>query len=274
FLLENRIDMLFAIGGDGTQRGAWEISKELQRRGAPVAVVGIPKTIDNDILFVERTFGVSTAIDRARDVLDAAHAEAKSYPNGIALVKLMGRESGFIAAGATLASQQVNFVLIPEAPFRLEGETGFLAVLKERILKRHHALVVVAEGAGQELMPGERGKDVAGNVLNKDIGGFLKESISGYFRQENIPFNLKYIDPSYYIRSVAADTEDCVLCDLYARHAVHAAMAGKTGIIIGKLSHFVHVPMEMATAARQKVRLGSDFWRSVLASTGQPERMI
>lgn len=266
------MDILFTIGGDGTQRGAMELSRELRRRGVKIAVVGIPKTIDNDVLYVDRTFGVVTAVDRARDVLDAAHAEAKSYPNGIAIVKLMGRDSGFISAGAALASQQVNFVLIPEMPFKLEGQFGFLQSLKERILSRHHALIVVAEGAGQDLISGERVKDASGNVLHKDIGLFMKEEVSRYFRQENISVTLKYIDPSYYIRSVAAATDDCIFCDLYARHAVHAAMSGRTEMIIGLRRQFVHVPMEMATSARQKISLDSDIWRSVLSATGQPAK--
>ncbi len=274
FLAQQKIDILFTIGGDGTQRGALEISREVRRRGLKIAVVGIPKTVDNDVMYVDRTFGVNSAIDRARDVLDAAHAEAKSYPNGIALVKLMGRDSGFIAAGATLASQQVNFVLIPEQPFRLEGQAGFLSVLKERIRRRYHALIVVAEGAGQDLIPGDRGKDPSGNSAYKDIGRFLKESIGQYFAKEGVQVSLKYIDPSYYIRGGAAGTDDSVLCDLYARNAVHAAMAGKTELIIGTRRQFVHVPMEMATASRQKISLDSDLWRSVLASTGQPARFI
>lgn len=275
FLIKEKIDILFTIGGDGTQQGAIDISREARDRGAELAVVGIPKTIDNDVMYVDRTFGITTAIERARDVLDAAHTEAKSYPNGVVIVKLMGRDSGYITAGATLASQQVNFAFIPELPFKLDGENGFLAVLKERILKRHHALIVVAEGAGQDLIPGESGlKDASGNVIHKDIGPFLKEKITEYFKKENVPISLKYIDPGYYIRSVAAGTEDSIYCDVYARCAVHAAMAGKTDMIVGMRREFIHIPMEMATAARQRISLTSDIWRSVLSSTGQPAKFV
>ncbi len=270
FLVTQKIDVLFTVGGDGTQRGALEISREVRRRGLPIAIVGVPKTIDNDISYVDRTFGVATAIERATDVLEAAHAEARSYPNGIALVKLMGRGSGFVAVGATLASQQVNFVLIPESSFKLNGKSGFLVALKERVLRRHHALVVVAEGAGQDLLRGTRERDASGNVLLGDVGLFLKENIAAYFSQENVPVYLKYIDPSYYIRSVPANTEDSMLCDLYARHAVHAAMSGRTEMIVSLRRQFIHVPMDMATSARQRISLDSDMWRSVLSSTGQP----
>lgn len=265
------VHILLAVGGDGTQKGALALDREARRRGLQLAIVGVPKTIDNDILYVARTFGFATAIDRARDVLKAAHAEARGYFHGIALVRLMGRDSGFIAAGATLASQEVNFTLIPELPFRLEGEHGFLAVLKERILTRRHALIVVAEGAGQDLLEScEPQRDASGNVIRRDIGPFLRDRITAFFQAQKIAVSMKYIDPSYYIRSVPADSEDSVLSDMYARNAVHAAMAGKTRCIIGMRHGFMHVPLEMATDRRQRVPLEGALWRSVLAATGQP----
>lgn len=273
FLEQNRIDILFCVGGDGTQRGAHTIVEEVRKRGLSIAVVGIPKTIDNDILYVRSTFGFVTAVDRARDVLACAHAEAHSYPNGIGLVRLMGRDSGFITAMATLASQEVNFTLIPEVPFKLDGERGFLSVLKKRILDRGHALIAVAEGAGQDLLAdGATNKDASGNVLHKDIGLFLKDRIVKYFKEQNIPINLKYIDPSYLIRSVPANSEDSVLCDQYARHAVHAAMAGKTDMVVGLWHMFMHVPIAMATSARRQVRPESFLWHSVISSTGQAQK--
>ena len=264
---------MFCVGGDGTQRGAHAIAEEVRKRGLPIAVVGIPKTIDNDIMYVRSTFGFVTAVDRARDVLFCAHAEAHSYPNGIGLVRLMGRDSGFIAAMATLASQEVNFTLIPEVPFKLEGEQGFLQALKDRILNRGHALIAVAEGAGQDLLAGGAEKtDASGNVLHKDIGLFLKDRITTYFKQQGIPINLKYIDPSYIIRSVPANSEDSLLCDQYARNAVHAAMAGKTDMIIGLWHAFMHVPIAMATRARQQVSPESLLWYNVISATGQSAR--
>jgi 6-phosphofructokinase 1 len=273
FLVKNKIDILFCVGGDGTQRGAHTIVEEVRKRGLPIAVVGIPKTIDNDIMFVRSTFGFVSAVDRARDVLSCAHSEAHSYPNGIGLVRLMGRDSGFIAAMATLASQEVNFTLIPEVPLKLDGERGFLQALKKRILSRGHALIAVAEGAGQDLLAGgANATDASGNVLHKDIGLFLKERIAGFFKAQGIPINLKYIDPSYIIRSVPANSEDSILCDRYARFAVHAAMAGKTDMIIGLWHMFMHVPIAMATSARRQVSPESLLWHSVISATGQPQR--
>ena len=272
FLVKNNINMLLTVGGDGTQRGAQQIAEEVKKRGLSIAVVGIPKTIDNDIMYVKRSFGYTTAADKAHDVLTCAHTEAKSYPNGIGLVKLMGRDSGFIAAGATIASQDVNFTIIPEIPLILEGEKGFLETLKRRILNRKHAVIAVAEGAGQELLSGVKVKDASGNVLHSDIGLFLRDKIVAYFKEQKIPVNMKYIDPSYIIRSVEANSEDSFLCDQYARSAVHAAMAGKTGMIIGLWNGFIHLPISLATKQRQYINPDGFQWNCVISSTGQPLR--
>lgn len=273
FLQREKVDVLLTLGGDGTQRGAHAIAAEALRRGYRLSVVGIPKTIDNDILYVRRTFGFASAVDQARSVLACAHAEAKAYPNGVALVRLMGRDSGFIAAAATVASQEVNLVLIPEVSFRLEGERGLLAFLERRLALKGHALIAVAEGAGQDLLAGDGRRDASGNVLHRDIGLFLRHRIEEHFRAKDIELNLKYIDPSYLIRSVPANSEDALLCDSFARHAVHAAMAGCTDVVIGYWNEFIHVPIEMATAERRKVSPDSGLWNSVLSATGQPAHL-
>ncbi len=270
FLVNRDINILICVGGDGTQRGAHSIAEEIRKRGLPIAVVGVPKTIDNDIQYVRQTFGYYTAIEAARTILDGAHCEAKGAPNGIGLVKLMGRDSGFIAAGATIASQEVNFVLIPEIPIKLDGPKGFMATLHRRITERRHAVVVVAEGAGQDLM-GATEADGISNAKKLDIGVFLKDRINEYFKEKNTPINLKYIDPSYIIRSVPANSQDARICDSYARHAVHAAMAGKTDLIIGDWHGvYVHVPIPAATSSRKKVDPEGSLWTSVIAATGQP----
>jgi 6-phosphofructokinase 1 len=273
-LIRLGINILFTIGGDGTQRGGNELYHEARKRGYPLSVVGIPKTIDNDVAFVSQTFGYLTAVEEAKNVLSRAHTEARSVENGIALVKLMGRNAGFIAAGATVACQDVNFTLVPEVPFKLDGPHGFLAVLKERILDREHALVVVAEGAGQDLLadkPTE--KDASGNIKVKDIGLYLRERIETYFKAEKIPIVMRYIDPSYLVRSSPANAEDSILCDLFARNAVHAAMAGKTGLVIGYLHNmFIHVPIELLVSKTKIMEPESLTWRAALSATGQPER--
>jgi 6-phosphofructokinase 1 len=275
-LIRLGVNMLFTIGGDGTQRGGCELFREAQRRGHALAVVGVPKTVDNDVPFVSRTFGYFTAVEEATKVLDRAHTEARSVHNGIALVKLMGRHAGFIAAGATVASQDVNFTLVPEVPFKLAGPRGFLAALKERMVQRAHALVVVAEGAGQDLLESAAAqRDASGNLKLKDIGPFLREQIEAYFDAEKIPVVMRYFDPSYFIRSSPANAEDSILCDLFARHAVHAAMAGKTGLIIGFLHEkFIHVPVELLTSRRKPMDTSALGWSAVLASTGQPEQFV
>src|SRR6516165_2791728 len=273
-LIRRRVNILFAIGGDGTQRGAREFFDEAQKRGHALSVVGIPKTIDNDIPFVARSFGFLTAVEEATKVLQRAHTEARSVQNGIALVKLMGRHAGFLTAAATVASQEVNFTLIPEVPFRLEGQGGFLTALEQRIVTRGHALIVVAEGAGQELL-GNTGneRDPSGNVRLRDIGLFLREQIEERFGARKIPFVMRYFDPSYIVRSSPDNAEDAVLCDQFARHAAHAAMAGKTGVVIGYLhDRFIHVPIELLATQQKRLDPDNPVWSAVLSATGQPHR--
>ena len=270
-LIRRKINILFVIGGDGTQKGGNALYQEAKRRGHALAVVGVPKTVDNDVAFVSRTFGYLTAVEEAAKAIDCAHTEAHSVINGISVVKIMGRSAGFIAAGATVASQDVNFTLVPEVPFVLEGEDGFLAALKKRVESRAHAVILVAEGAGQHLIEaGGDQFDASGNLKSKDIGIFLKERIEAYFKAADVPFALRYFDPSYLVRSVPACAEDAILCDFFARNAVHAAMAGKTGLVIG-LQHdtFTHVPVELLTSRKKQLDLTSPAWLGVLAATGQ-----
>lgn len=272
FLAERGINVLLCTGGDGTLRGARDIALEAIKRKLPIAVVGIPKTIDNDVMYIARTFGMTTATDKAREVLDCAHNEAKSVYNGVGLVKVMGRDAGFIAVCATIASQEVNFTLIPEVPLHLDGPKGFLEVLRRRLEARHHAVVVVAEGAGQDLLAGAgEQRDASGNKLHADIGPFLKERILAHMKQAKTPGEVKYFDPSYIVRSVPANTEDAMLCDQLARNAVHAAMAGKTNLVIGLWNGlYTHVPIPLASSAKKQVRPDGPLWSSVLAATGQP----
>jgi 6-phosphofructokinase 1 len=237
-------------------------------------VVGIPKTIDNDIPFVARSFGFLTAVHEAAMVLQRAHTEARSVQNGIALVKLMGRHTGFLTAEATVASQDVNFTLVPEVPFQLDGQDGFLAALGQRIVNRGHAVIAVAEGAGQDLL-GNTGKerDASGNVKLSDIGLFLHKKIEEWFLARKIPFVMRYFDPSYIVRSSPDNAEDTILCDQFARHAAHAAMAGKTGLVIGLLhDRFIHVPIELLATQQRRLDPDSPAWSAVLSATRQPHR--
>lgn len=270
-LIRRKIDILFVVGGDGTLRGGAEIFREALQRGHALAVVGIPKTIDNDVAFVSQTFGYLTAVEEASRTISCAHTEAHSVQNGISLVKIMGRHAGFIAAGATIASQEVNFTLVPEVPFALEGENGLLASLKRRIKNRAHAVILVAEGAGQHLFSsGEEQFDASGNLKSKDIGLFLRQRIESYFKDEKLPCVVRYFDPSYLIRSVRANAEDAILCDFYARNAVHAAMAGKTGLVIGQQHGiFTHVPIDLLSSQKKQLDLNSPAWLGALASTRQ-----
>ncbi|NJB71334.1 6-phosphofructokinase 1 [Saonia flava] len=269
-LIQNNIDILFTIGGDGTLKGAAAIADEIKARGAKISVVGVPKTIDNDIDIIDKSFGFETAFDIASPILRDAHNEATGAYNGISIVKLMGRDSGFIAASAALAMPVVNFVLIPEMKFNLYGETGFLEILKKRLNRQHHAVILVAEGAGQHLFEEKHVvKDASGNIQHQDIGAFLKDRIKEYFT--DIPVTIKYIDPSYIVRSAAANSSDSVFCSKLAYHAIHGAMAGKTKFVVGKVNgKYVYLPIPEVTKKRKKVNLEGEFWFSVLQSTGQP----
>ena len=268
FLIRNGINILFAVGGDGTQRGALAVVQEVERRKLPISIIGIPKTIDNDIAFTERSFGFETAVEESQNAIDGAHMEAKGVCNGIGLVKLMGRESGFVAAYATLASSDVNLVLVPESPFSLPKVMSFL---EDRLRRKAHAVIVVAEGVGQDLFAAT-GVDASGNKSLGDIGLHLKVAILGHFQREGISVTVKYIDPSYLIRSVPANADDSVLCFQLAGNAVHAAMSGRTAMVVGLWNgQFVHIPTELAVATRKNIDTKSLLWQSVLDNTGQPK---
>ena len=268
------INILIAIGGDGTLRGAYDIGEEIKRRGLKIAVVGVPKTIDNDLSFIDSSFGFDTAVSTAVPVVRGAHVEAKGAINGIGLVKVMGRESGFIAANAAIAQSDVNFCLIPESPFDLDGPNGLLEHLKRRILERGHAVILVAEGAGQEFAPPTGETDASGNIKYHDIGIFLKNKIKEYFAEQGITTSIKYIDPSYIIRSSAANSYDSIYCARIGAHAVHAAMAGKTQCIASRVNNqYVYVPIKVAVSKRSHVDIEGSLWRDVLENTRQPFSM-
>lgn len=268
------LNILFTIGGDGTQKGALAIAAEIERRQLKIAVVGIPKTVDNDIEFVEKTFGFDTAVVKASEAVAAAHMEAHSQINGIGLVRLMGRESGFIAVHTVLAVHEANMVLIPEVPFELEGADGLLAYIEKRLERRHHAVIVVAEGAGQKVLATQAAFDASGNKRLGDIGLYLKERIQAHFDAKKIEINLKYIDPSYMIRSATAEPIDSMYCERLGNNAVHAAMAGKTRLIIGLVNNeFVHIPIEAAISRRKFVDPEGSLWRDATEATQQPLRL-
>ena len=266
------IGLLFTIGGDGTLRGAHELTKNIKKRGLKISVIGIPKTIDNDISGIEQSFGFSTAVEAARPAIRCAHEEARGAWNGVGLVKLMGRDSGFIAAYATIANSDVNFCFIPEVPLVLEGENGFLKDLEKRLDKKHHALIVVAEGVGRQMTEknGIQKKDASGNIVREDIGLILKERIKNYFQEKKKPLSLKYIDPSYMIRSLPTDSNDAAFCVLLGQNAVHAGMSGRTNMVVGCWNqYFVHIPISLTILKKKKVDPNGHLWQTVLETTGQ-----
>jgi 6-phosphofructokinase 1 len=270
------VGVLFTIGGDGTFRGAQALSQEIHRRGLQIGVIGVPKTIDNDLDWVERSFGFATAVEEARRVMVGAHAEARGAWNGIGLVKLMGRHAGFIAAHASLANSDVNFCLVPEVPFCLHGESGFLQAVAQRLAHKHHAVIVVAEGAGQDLLqdPAHVRRDASGNLRLLDIGVFLRDQLQQYFAQQGPEITIKYIDPSYTIRSLPANAVDAEYCLLLGQHAVHAGLAGRTEMTVSYWNqHFTHVPMALAAVRCKQLDPHGEVWQGALEATGQPAMM-
>ena len=265
-----KINILYTIGGDGSQRGAHVIAEKCLEHHLRCNVVGIPKTIDNDLNFMDRTFGFETAVQAASNIISCAHNEAKGAFNGIGLVRVMGRDSGFIAAYSALANSLVNFCLIPEVPFTLEGPGGLLEAMEKRMEKKHHAVVVVAEGAGQQLIQGEKQRDKSGNILHNDIGAFLKTRLKQHFDSKGLDLTIKYFDPSYEIRSLPANSTDSICCLLLAQHAVHAAMAGMTDLVVGNWNgYYTYVPIPLATSARRAIDPHGQLWQSVLLTTRQ-----
>ncbi len=272
-LVRLKVGILFAIGGDGTLRGVEGLCREIARRKLHIGIIGVPKTIDNDLLWVERSFGFATAVEAARTSIVAAHEEARGAWNGIGLVKLMGRHAGFIAAHASLTNSDVNFCLVPEVPLILEGARGFLQAVEQRLDKKPHALIVVAEGAGQDLLqdPKRIERDASGNIKLKDIGVHLRDGIKAYFAGRNKNITIKYIDPSYSIRSLPANSLDSELCLVLGQHAVHAGMAGRTAMMVGYWNQrFTHVPVGLVTAGQAHLDPRGEVWQRVLEATGQP----
>lgn len=275
-LVARGVDVLFAIGGGGTMAGAHAIAGEIARRGARIGVIGIPKTIDNDIAFVDKTFGFETAVAVARTAIDAAHTEALSVRRGVGLVKLMGRDAGFIAAHAAIASHDVNVCLVPEVPFRLDGPTGLLRHLECRLREREHAVIVVGEGCGAELLGAEDApRDASGNLSFQaselDIGVHLQREIARHFEARGLPITIKYIDPSYMLRGLPAGAVDAEFSADLARHAAHAAMAGKTDMMIGRLHRvFTHVPLALVLSKAKRIDPDGELWLAVTEATGQP----
>jgi len=273
--LERRgIDVLFAIGGNGTLHAVAEITAEIARRRLQTAVVAVPKTIDDDIAYIDKTFGFDTAVEHARAAIDAAHAEALAVRNGVGVVKLMGRDAGILAAHAAIASAEANFCLVPEFPFALAGASGLIAALERRLAARGHAVIVVAEGCGRILATRDAERDASGNLRyaspSLDIGPHLCDAIKRHFAAADIAITLKYIDPSYTIRAAPASASDAFYCAELGRHAVHAALAGRTGVVVGRC-HGVYAHVPIGLAIERAPRVTDELWQAVREITGQPE---
>lgn len=267
-----RIDMLFVLGGNGTHAGANAIHEECRKRKLKVSVVAVPKTIDNDILLMDKTFGFDTAVEEAQRAINSAYIEARSAYHGIGLVKLMGRSSGFIAMHASLSSGQVDVCLIPEVPFTLDGELGVLQHLEHLLKTKGFCVVCVAEAAGQDLLQNSGATDASGNVILSDIGVHMQQKIKTHFKDIGVPADVKYIDPTYMVRACRANASDAILCTVLGQNAVHGAFAGFSGITSCICNtHYVYLPITEVIKAPKRVNPNSRMWHRCLTSTGQPD---
>ncbi|XP_041001486.1 ATP-dependent 6-phosphofructokinase 5, chloroplastic-like [Juglans microcarpa x Juglans regia] len=269
---ERGINMLFVLGGNGTHAGANAIHNECRKRQMRVAVVGVPKTIDNDILLMDKTFGFDTAVEEAQRAINSAYIEAHSAYHGVGIVKLMGRSSGFIAMHASLASGQIDICLIPELHFNLHGPHGVLRHLKYLIETKGSAVICVAEGAGQDFLQKTNAKDASGNTVLGDIGVHIQQEIKKHFKGIGVPVDVKYIDPTYMIRCGRANASDGILCTVLGQNAVHGAFAGYSGITVGICNtHYVYLPIPEVISYPRLVDPNSRMWHRCLTSTGQPD---
>ncbi|KAA6423820.1 MAG: phosphofructokinase family [Trebouxia sp. A1-2] len=263
------IDMVFVVGGNGGNAGAAAIQAQCEKDGVVCNIVGVPKSIDNDILVIDKCFGFDTAVEEAQTALLAAKVEAISADQGIGLVKLMGRSSGFIAMQASMASGVVDICLIPEVNFNLDGRHGLMAYIETLLANKGHCVICVAEGAGQEiLMSGDVQTDRSGNPILKDVGPWLKSEIKKRFKEADV----KYIDPSYLIRSIPTTSNDRIYCKILAHNAVHAAFAGFTGVTVGLVNtHYVILPIPVVIQAPRRVDPQGKQWNRLRSSIGQPQ---
>ena len=255
------ISHLYAIGGNGTQKGLFEINKEIKKRGLCVSVVGIPKTIDNDLCIIDKSFGFDTSVQEAQRAIQAAKVEIEAFNNAVGIVKVMGRNSGFIAMYSSLASKDVDCCLIPEIPFDIEYDHGVLHYIKECLHKKDKILIVVSEGAGQHYI-----NDPVNKNLN-DFGIWLCEVV-----RSNVPnVCIKYIDPTYTIRAITPNASDSIYCTILAQSAVHGAFCGYTNFIVGPVNgKHAYIPLQMAIHETNTVSEDDRMWFRLISANGQP----
>ena len=267
-LIKNNVNMVFFIGGDGTHRGIKELSKILKEKKKKIILVGIPKSIDNDMPIIDKSFGLESVVQESVRTIRAANVEANCNLNGIGLVKLFGRSSGFVAMLSTLAARDVNICLIPEIPFNLYGENGLLDFIFQRMQVKEHCVIVVSDGARFSV---KDYKTSNGRPV-EDIGLVIKKEIIEKSEELGIEVNLKYMDPTYVVRAVPANEYDCNLCAKLAESAVHCAFAGFTNFSVGMINNKpCMIPLEkMCGKSERKVEFNSDDYLMLLASTGQP----
>ena len=272
----NDINILYVIGGDGSLKVAHEIAQRAKARN--ISVVGIPKTMDNDVLWVWQSFGFNTAVQKAAEVVNTMHAEAESTRR-VGLIELFGAESGFVAANATLASGHVDLVLVPEiflalCPQQCEALLDrFIEYLSQtvRSKERAHAIVVLAEGVG-ELFKQRQVKLGGQPVSGKNFAGELRDFLQGGLKDPlGRVVDVFVNQPRHNIRAVPANAYDQIYCARLGALAVDNALAGYTDVMVSQwLTEYVLVPLELVALGKKSIPPGGMFWKQVVSSTGQP----
>ncbi|XP_037474293.1 ATP-dependent 6-phosphofructokinase 3-like [Triticum dicoccoides] len=206
-------------------------------------------------------------IDGEKVILDAMGKKMRGYEWPGAL--------WFIAMYATLASRDVHdCCLIPESPFYMDGEGGLLQYVERRLKENKHMVIVVAEGAGQDIIaksiPTSDQQDASGNKLLLDIGLWLTHKIKDHFKSKKMEMTIKYIDPTYMIRAIPSNATDNVYCTLLAHSAIHGAMAGYSFTIVMVNGRHAYIPFYRVTSTRNKVKITDRMWARLLSPTNQP----
>mmetsp|Transcript_20291 Transcript_20291/g.48093 ORF Transcript_20291/g.48093 Transcript_20291/m.48093 type:complete len:415 (+) Transcript_20291:167-1411(+) len=259
------ITVLFLVGGDGTQFAGHLLYEAARKRRLAVSIVGIPKSIDNDVVLFDRTFGFDTAVAKASEVIRNALVEASSCDRGVGIVKLMGRDSGFVAMHAATAADVVDLCMIPEVKVDMKD---VIEHVDATLAKKKYMVIAVAEGAGQELVSTGK-QDDTGHTVYGDIGVFLKDTLNKHLKASG--GRTFYIDPSYIIRSVPITPNDHIYCVRLANDAVHTAMRGYTGVCVGAMHNVVcMLPSRLIASGKKKVRPHSSSWQGCVQTCNMP----
>jgi 6-phosphofructokinase 1 len=241
-LKKHGCEALIAIGGDDTL----SVAKKLFDKG--LKVVGVPKTIDNDLAGTDFTFGFDTAVDVATEAIDRVHTTAEAH-NRVIVVEVMGRDSGWIATYSGIAGG-ADVILIPEVPFDIDqvAET----IRQRHARGRYFSIVVAAEGAkfagGNETLPAA-GLDEFGHARLGGIGSVLAQEI-----EKRTGFESRSVVLGHIQRGGSPSAFDRVLATRYGLGAIDMVHRGEFGQMAAlRGNKIISIPLAEAIASNRKV---------------------